>query len=178
MVLKFGVTIAGPFAFPDNIMPVSPVLWVQVQYSSDQVELQKPIEITLPHAVNCNEGSSLLHFMCAYEQKHQIIFKMTQKRAVISQNKGRLLSKLSKRQYFICIGGNVCQEIIAKTEYCVIYVAPKQRIDNTWTIKFFITYTLPTCIEVSSKYAIILNIFISHHAHFLLHVSADSAAKI
>ena len=158
MVLKFGVTIAGPFAYPDNIMPVSPILWVQVQYSSDQAELQKPIHITLPHAVNCNEGSSLLHFMCTYEQKHQIIFKMTQKRAVISQNKGILFSKLSKRQYFICIGGKFCQEIVAKTQYCIIYVAPRQRIENVWRIYFFITYILPACTEVSS--------FICHHPYF------------
>ena len=151
MVLKFGVAITGSFTYPDKIMPVSPILWVQVHFCGDHGELQKPIEITLPHAVNCKEGSSLLHFMCAYEKKHQIIFKRTWKRAKISPNKGTLLSTLSKRQYFICIGGKSCRDVFAKTEYCIVYVAPRQRIDNVWSIQFFITYTLPACIEVCSK---------------------------
>ena len=158
MVLEFGVAIAGPFTYPDSIIPVSPILWVQVQCSSDQNELKKPIEITLPHAVNCNEGSSLLHFMCASKQKHQVTFQRSHKRAMISPNKGTLLSKLSKQQYFFCIGGKFCQEIIAKTQYCIIRVSPRQSIENAWKIHFFITYTLPACKEVGSKHGLILNI--------------------
>ena len=162
MVLEFGVAIAGPFTYPDSIMPVSPILWVQVQCSSGQEKLKKPIEITLPHAVNCNEGSSLLHFMCASKQKYQVkyhvTFQRSHKRAMISPNKGTLLLKLSKQQYFFCIGGKICREIIAKTQYCIIRVSPRQSIENTWKIHFFITYALPVCKEVSSKHGLKLHI--------------------
>ena len=161
MVLEFGVAIVGPFTYPDSIMPVSPILWVQVQCSSDQDKLKKPIEITLPHALNCNEGSSLLHFMCASKQKYQVkyhvTFQRSHKRAMISPNKGTLLSKLSKQQYFFCIGGKFCREIIAKTQYCIIRVSPRQSIEKAWKIHFFITYALPACEEVGSKHVLILN---------------------
>ena len=158
MTLEFGVAITGPFTYPESIIPVSPILWVQVQCNSDQGGLKKPIEITIPHAVNCSEGSSLLHFMCASKQKHQVTFQRTHKQAMISPNKGTLLSKLSKRQYFFCIGGKFCREVIAKTQYCIIRVSPRQSIENAWRIHFFVTYVLPACKEVGSKHGFMLNI--------------------
>lgn len=177
MVLEFGVAIAGPFTYPDNIMPVSPILWVQLLCNSDQGELKKPMEITIPHAVNCNEGSSLLHFMCAKKQKQQVTFQRRHKHAMISTNKATLLSKLSKQQYFFCIGGKCCREIIARTQYCIIHVSPKQSIEKLWKVHFFITYALPACNEVSSQHGFVLNIH-NPSCMFFTHESTDSKTPI
>ena len=43
--VDFGVTLSGPFKFPVDLRPVSPVFWVCVQKKS---QFSKPVTVTLP----------------------------------------------------------------------------------------------------------------------------------
>ena len=45
--IELGVALYGPFAFPENYEPVSPIIWLCVQ----DAELQQPLAITLPHLI-------------------------------------------------------------------------------------------------------------------------------
>ena len=146
--LEFGVAVTGPFTYPQNIMPVSPVLWVRIKFENGQHDLKKPIEISIPHAVSGNVGSGLLHFFCFKKKANQVSFQGMHKRAIITPNKGVLLTKLSKQQYFLCIGSRLCEEVIAKTQYCILKVAPKCTIDSVWKVHFFVTYAMSACTEV------------------------------
>lgn len=148
LVLEFGVAVTGPFTYSQNIMPVSPVLWVRIKFKNGEHDLKKPIEVNIPHAVSSNVGSGLLHFLCSKKKTNQVYFQRMHKQATITPNKGVLRTKLSKQQYFFCIGSRFCEEVIANTQYCILKVAPTRTIDSVWKMHFFVTYALAACTEV------------------------------
>ena len=52
----------GPFKYPDGIKPVSPIVWF---CSTSSLEFQKPVEITIPHFLDCDsekDSQSLAFF--------------------------------------------------------------------------------------------------------------------
>ena len=164
LILEFGVAVAGPFTFPQGVTPMSPILWVQIQVENDQGKLQKQIEIGLPHAVSFSGNSNLLHFMCAEKHPDHYCFQKSHKAAKITSNKGNLWTKLPKKQYFFCIASKICPEIISKTQYFIISVAPQNTCEYNWKMYFFATYALPACVEV--KYRIVLLLLINHVLSF------------
>ena len=46
--IEVGVTLHGPFSFPQNTKPVSPIVWLCMQ---QDVHLRKPVEVVLPHCI-------------------------------------------------------------------------------------------------------------------------------
>ena len=49
---EVGVTMYGPFTFPENTQPISPILWLHKL--DESIKLNKPLELVLPH---CYAGS-------------------------------------------------------------------------------------------------------------------------
>lgn len=47
--LDIGVAMYGPFIFPENTQPVSPILWLYPQKAP--VELKKPLQVIIPHCL-------------------------------------------------------------------------------------------------------------------------------
>ena len=111
ITLEFGVATVGPFQFPDGYAPVSPILWVQIQRGNGNENLQKALEISIPHAVDWDENFNLMHLMCAQKCPHGYSFTKAHKRAKIDSSNGMLYTKLSKQQYFFCIAGKICHEV-------------------------------------------------------------------
>ena len=148
--LTFGVATVGPFKYPDNTTPVSPVLWVQVGFSDGQGGFTKAIKIRLPHAVTGGDGVKHLTFVCCSKLLDTVVFERAHKKSVIGPNEGVFQTKLSKKNYCFCISSKTFHELIANMQYCVVKVTPmKLNPSNMWRIYFFITYALPTCIAVS-----------------------------
>jgi hypothetical protein len=147
--IEFAIAVLGPFTFPEGITPVSPVLWVRLKRENSQEKLLKPIEIGIHHAVNCSENSKLVQILCTQNQTDSYSFTRTHKLSKIWPGKGMLCTKLSKQQYFFCIAAKRCQEVVARTQYCVVKVAPRHTsCDYSWKLYFFITYALPACVEM------------------------------
>ena len=46
--LKVGVAMKGPFIFPENTRPISPIVWLSIEHD---VELRKPIQLQIPHCM-------------------------------------------------------------------------------------------------------------------------------
>lgn len=44
--LEFSVAIYGPFGFPPNMLPISPIVWLCLM---EKIDLKKPFEIAIPH---------------------------------------------------------------------------------------------------------------------------------
>ena len=44
---EVGVAMYGPFIFPENTQPISPILWLCLL--EEDVELKKPFQVILPH---------------------------------------------------------------------------------------------------------------------------------
>lgn len=149
ITIEYAIAVVGPFTFPEGITPVSPILWVRISREGHGAgRLQKPLEIGLPHAVICKENSTLLHFLCAQSNRESYSFTKTHKSARFKPCRGTLSTKLSKQQYFFCIAAKACQEVISRTQYCIIKVAPKHPYDFSWKMYFFVTYALAACVEV------------------------------
>ena len=54
--LEVAVLMYGPFVYLQDKAPISPVLWICFQ---EDVQLQKPLEIHLPHFLNLSSGNVL-----------------------------------------------------------------------------------------------------------------------
>ena len=148
--ITVGAATVGPFKYPENTIPVSPILWVQVNFSNSQAVLKKEIEIKIHHAVTGNDGIKHLRFLCCSKLSGTVAFERAHKKSIITPNEGVLHTKLSKNSYCFCISSKICQESIANTEYCMVKVRPaKLNPSNTWKMHFFVTYALPACIAVS-----------------------------
>lgn len=44
--IELAVTLHGPFMFPSNMRPISPILWLCTQ---EDITFNSPIQVTLPH---------------------------------------------------------------------------------------------------------------------------------
>ena len=51
ITIDIGVALYGPFQYPEDLRPVSPVFWVCVRDQKD-FQFLKPVEITIPHCLN------------------------------------------------------------------------------------------------------------------------------
>lgn len=149
--LEIGVTLHGPFEFPKDMKPVSPIVWLSIQ---EGVQFTKSTELSLPHFINCvQEGAHHLSFLTAQvkaEEKFQ--FQKTRNSGSgIRAATGTLRTRLSKHPFFVCIAAKVTKELTSRANYCVIKAAPKSSTERVWKAHFCITYLLPTCIEVSNR---------------------------
>ena len=160
IVVEFAVAVVGPFLFPDTLMPVSPIFWVRMRRDNGTEKLHKPLEISIPHTVHCGQHTKWLHILCSQSQGFTYGFERTHKLSKILLDRGILHTKLSKQQYFFCIAANCYPEIVSRTQYCVVKVAPKPEviIDDSWKLYFFVTYALPAYVEVSIQILWLINI--------------------
>ena len=55
MDIEVGVMLTGPFVFPQNIRPISPIIWICIR---NEATLCKPVEIILPHILKLDTADS------------------------------------------------------------------------------------------------------------------------
>ena len=161
--LQVGVTLHGPFSFPDTKRPVSPIIWVGM---TPNIKLKKPIEITMPHFVEIssqshNEESSNLVFLKTtdkvkathtgkkYGKKYQFCqVAENSQQFNSSDNHGTVLTK---ELCFFCIVGDIGSNSNLIASYCLLPVIPKPVTQTTWKIHYYVTYLLKTYIHVSTS---------------------------
>ena len=142
----------GPFKYPDGVKPVSPIVWF---CSTSSLEFQKPVEITIPHCLDCEseEDSQSLAF---FKANHNVddsdhgakIFHFKETEGISSFSLNTSHGTLhSKHLCFYCVGSKD-KEITNRANFCLIIAKPVcfQRRSR---IHFCLTYLLETCIKVS-----------------------------
>ena len=150
--ITVGAATVGPFKYPKNTIPVSPILWVHVDFSDSQTVLKEEIKLKIHHAVTGNDGIKHLQFLCCSKLSGTVAFERAHKKSNIGPDEGVLHTRLSKKSYCFCISSEVCSNAIANMEFCMIKVKPLNlNFRNTWKMHFIVTYALPTCITVSRK---------------------------
>ena len=153
--IEYAVAAVGPFIYPENLTPVSPILWVRVK---GQEKLRKPVKISIPHAVRVDHQnqSRLLHVLCAQEERESFGFVRAHKVSRIQSDGGVLSTRLSKPQYFFCVAAVRCREVVSRTQYYLVKVTPTpikiSTVYYSWRLRFFVTYALPACIKVCPLY--------------------------
>ena len=150
---EFGATLCGPFAFPKDLKPVSPIVWLGIK---EGMPFNRSIGVTLPHCIKgLEESSQVLVFLTGELEKKQrgkIQFeKVRSPGSGIETGYGILRTRMSKHACFVCLAAKTTREIIGKTNYRIIKTTPKSTQKHLWKVHFYVTYDLPTCLEVSSS---------------------------
>ena len=148
----------GPFKYPDGIKPVSPIVWF---CSTSSLEFQKPVEITIPHCLDCDseeDSQSLAFFKAnhnASDRSPCTMFHFKEVEGTSSFPSNTFHGTLqSKHLCFYCIGSKD-KEITNRANFYLITAEPKcfQRRSR---IYFCLTYLLKTCMQVNNKQVPIL----------------------
>lgn len=156
--IEVGVLLNGPFVFPPNIRPISPILWI---CSRNKALLCKPIEITLPHFIGNLDGeeSKLLgiQFMKAShytptlpDGTRRFTFDRIGTNSTTSFTSH--FGKLKTLHFcFLCIAAPESRALYEHASYCLTRVDPivwnlsRQKQE----IYFIVSYFMKTCLKVS-----------------------------
>ena len=140
----------GPFKYPDGMKPVSPIVWF---CSTSNVTFQKPVEITIPHCLDCDneeDSQSLAFFKASHIVSNSVprIFHFKEAEGVSSFPPNTSCGVLhSEHLCFYCIGSKD-KDITNRANFCLITAKPVC-FHSRSRIYFCLTYLLKTCIKVS-----------------------------
>ena len=154
--IEVGVTLHGPFSFPQNTKPVSPIVWLCMQ---QDVHLRKPVEVVLPHCIcGLKEGEHddlELRFLKA--NHHDVVgsagqsaynFLPLEGEATFTPTCGTVHTQ---HFCFQCISAKKSREVVQRSGYCLSRVIPHPwpAAQSQIFIYFCVTYLMETCLEVS-----------------------------
>ena len=169
-VVHFEVAVAlyGPFQFPEDRRPISPILWICPQ---EDIVLQKPIEIILPHVLNnglTNEDISRydLKFYKANHtdhiikpnRHHQYVFRLMNGDVQFISKKDESFGILQTTHCcFLCItavqNAELSPDMAQKKGYCLSCIeclqSPYTNIPTRDIVYFCTSFFLKTCLKVS-----------------------------
>ena len=152
IILTIGVMTRGPFVFPDNVVPISPILWVCGNCCD--VKLLKNATIVLQHCLDIEKrddrGIEIL-FMKAHVNHHCIVsgnkrryvFESVGNAAVLE---GHNAESLTSHFCSFCLATKMSDTLKEQTQYCITLFADKA---NSKCV-FAVTYLLKACIQVKS----------------------------
>ena len=155
--IEFAVAMYGPFIFPENTQPISPILWLCIQEES--IELKKPFQVVLPHYLTGIPKERVQYHQVTFAKAshsdysfidNQMTFKF-QKSEVepILASSGNISYAVlvSKHCCFYCLQAKQSEELAKDAGYCLT------RIESFLTpelneLYFSVTYLLETCLRV------------------------------
>ena len=149
--IQFGVVAygpVGPFKYPYGVRPVSPIVWL---CSTPKFEFQKPIEVSLPHCLDCNDEDDCrsLTFLKADHTANQdsklFHFELTDGKVSFALNTS--YGTLSTTHFCMYCVGEYTREDTDKALYCVVVARPL-RMEKISQVYFCLTYFLRTCLKV------------------------------
>ncbi len=161
VMIEVGVLMHGPFIFPPNTRPISPILWVCVR---NKIFFQKSIDITLPHFVNILPHEAKLLGMKFMKASHHPRILPDGTREYVFNNVGNdsatsFTSKLGTLKThhfcFLCISANDSRALYQRSCYCLTRVDPIIR-NQRQEIYFIVSYLLKTCLQVSIQFLLLL----------------------
>ena len=168
--LEVGVLMFGPFVFPENTQPISPILWfcpAEIDY-----QLKKPFTITLPHclsvqAVEKMDAACNIQFSKAKHDQDQATrynFQVVDSRPLFASGGCRNFAVLQIQHFcFYCLTANITKDI--DIEYCLVQI--ERPMQQRSEIHFLVIYLLDTCLKaVEQQYPQEENYTIQHHTTF------------
>lgn len=166
---EIAVAMYGPFVFPENIQPVSPIIWLCLL--EENAVLKKPFQLIVPHCLTgLTNGRVKFHQLCFAKANHDncvtVDNQMTYK--FEKSDIEPLLASNGKRSYGVLISDHCCFYCLEATQsaelamdagYCLTRIesslSPQRSI-----IYFSATYFLDTCLRVKLVYNnYVINVF-------------------
>ena len=152
--IEVGITLTGPFDFPQGIKPVSPIVKLCVQQQPNYLFL-KPVEVVLPHYFNLtgDEDSSELQIgflKAGHALNGNQEYKFQQIAIGLSNTHFKHEYGILQTNHFclLCIGGGVTREDTAKALFYLVGYCKIMPDPTMWKVYFCVTYFLKTCLEV------------------------------
>ena len=156
--IEMGVTLYGPFKFPDNHQQVSPILWFCVQ---KDVKFLLPLTFRLPHVLADTSQANI-----TFAKAGHLTYQDTMKRNMFTfepvHNRESDFTKESGYGYlsskhccFLCLSAenNITKDLALQKGYC-LHILIEKRSPAYYRILLVFTYFLSTCFEV---YAFIIH---------------------
>ena len=157
--IDIGVAAYGPFTFPKDTQPISPIVWINVKEKDAQ--LQKPFQLVLPHFLMGLTKERI----CA----HQVEFAKALHNGYVNDKQqlryrfhycdsDPLFASSGERSYgvlesmhccYYCLKARRTPAFVRDTSYCLTRIErslPSQPQKNE--IYFAVTYFLDTCLKV------------------------------
>ena len=178
---EVAVTMYGPFIFPENTQPISPILWLCLL--EEDAKLRKPLEIVLPHFLTGNIHQYNISFMkanhndykmndsCQMFYNFKLLFSDT---ALVYRESQGYGVTITDHLCYLCLAAQQnIEKIKENANYCLARVE-LQNFRSLQEITFCACYFLPTCIEVQQSSSTIIQYIITlHHLHACLQALED-----
>jgi hypothetical protein len=156
--IEFDATMYGPFIFPKDTRPISPIVWLSLL--ERDVKLKKPFQLILPHFLTESKVKETLHFHqvgCAKAIHSTFVVRDSEKnyefhpcdselRFASCGNKGYAVLE-SDHCCFYCLQANITRELAKDASYCLTQIE-RSVSHNQYEVFFIASYFLQTCIQV------------------------------
>lgn len=155
---EIAVAMFGPFKFPEDTQPISPILWLCIL---EDCKLGKPFQVIVPHFLTglTKEGVEKhgIAFTKANHLKHteeggqmKYTFQPCDENPYLATYGGRSFGILSTHHCcFYCLQANQTSDLAMDAGYCLTRIeafVSQQRSE----VHFAAVYCLPTCLRVNT----------------------------
>ena len=153
--LELGVCLYGPFTFPDNTRPISPIIWLCLL--EENYELQETFEISVPHFLMYLTKQRIRHLQTSFAKAYHTGIEAEDKNtsymynfhqldsqpSFVSKNEKNFAILTSKHCCFFCLLAQNTRELAVAAGYCLVRIEP-----SPYEVCFSATFFLKTCIKV------------------------------
>ena len=150
--IEIGVTMYGPFTYPENRRPISPIVWLCIE---DDIKLNKPFQLILPHFLTRLDKEKLSYHQIKFAKaNHGNCSAKTKYRFNCCDEKPLLASPgyksygvlVSTHCCYYCLSANNSPELAIDAGYCLARVEKVLAHGNE--VYFTACFFLSTCIKV------------------------------
>ena len=154
-----GVTLYGPFVFPPNTQPISPIIWL---CALDVVQLQKPFRLLVPHVLVGLTKDRLQHHQVefakaihndytAHSGQIKYKFKSCESKPLFASSGSKSYAVVESTHFcYNCIVGKVTPKLARDAGYCLVRIERPSVSFKRDEVYFTAVYFLNTCINVIS----------------------------
>ena len=155
--MEFAVCLSGPFKFPADKRPVSPILWICTRETVEK--FKTPIEITIPHIfpelLEHEKGELELSFVKADHRSDSHALDDGSKYYYFSEIKASRSNSDFHGGYatlnvdhccYLCVSASDKAAVAGRAQYCLSQFQEANGSRNIVT--FCATYSLKTCLKV------------------------------
>ena len=155
ITIDIGVALFGPFQYPPNIRPVSPVFWITVR-GQENYQFLKPLRVTMEHCLDvshCDDAGIVdagLQFMKAgptphASGKYEFSSAAEDQDFLTESFHGSLVDRFTA----ICICASATPDTVRQVTYQLSVVHPKPvRANGTChTVHFITSFYLKYCLS-------------------------------
>ena len=153
--VRFEIAVAmnGPFTFPNNTRPISPIVWLCLM--DESVKLQKPFRLILPHSLTGLTVEEMEHHQISFAKAdHRLLspqstyydFQTVPNQPLFATSGSKSYGVLSTDHCcYYCLKAGMSPELIKDTSHCLV----RTEVPLQSEIHFSVIYYLETCLRVS-----------------------------